>query len=128
MSLSVLANNTMSYAYSNIQAFSPPISIPNSNDFKKTVNSLMKILNERGERGNPCFTPQFTENQSVLKLLILTEHLTPLYKDLIARHICVSIPREVNFPHNKVLLIVSYAFFKIYECTKCRFMYNVVFF
>jgi hypothetical protein len=58
---------TMSYAYSNIQAFSPPISIPNSNDFKKTVNSLMKILNERGERGHLCFTPQFTENQSVLK-------------------------------------------------------------
>jgi hypothetical protein len=33
-SLSVSANNTMSYAYSNIQAFSPPISIPKSNDFK----------------------------------------------------------------------------------------------
>jgi hypothetical protein len=44
----------------------------------------MKILNKRGRRGDPCFKPQFTENQSVLKLLILTEHLTPLYKDLTA--------------------------------------------
>jgi hypothetical protein len=28
----------------------------------------MKILNKRGERGHLCFRPQFTENQSVLKL------------------------------------------------------------
>ena len=33
-SLSVSANNTMSYTYSNIQAFSLAISIPKSNDFK----------------------------------------------------------------------------------------------
>ena len=28
----------------------------------------MKILNKRGERGHFCFRPQFTENQSALKL------------------------------------------------------------
>jgi hypothetical protein len=66
----------------------------------------MKILNKRDERGHHCFKPQFTENQSVLKLLILTEQLTTLYKDLIARHIFVSIPRKVSFPHYKVLSIV----------------------
>ena len=69
----------------------------------------MKILNKRGERGYICFRPQVT----VLKLLILTEHLTPLYKDLIARHIFVSIPKEVSFSYNKVLSIVSYAFLKL---------------
>ena len=73
----------------------------------------MKILNKRGERGYICFRPQVTENQSVLKLLILTEHLTPLYKDLIARQIFVSIPKEVSFSYNKVLSIVSYAFLKL---------------
>jgi hypothetical protein len=36
----------------------------------------MKILNKRGERGHICFRLQVTEKQSVLKLLILTEHLT----------------------------------------------------
>jgi hypothetical protein len=33
--------------------------------------------------------------------LSLTGHVTPLYKDLIARHIFVSTPKEVSFPHNK---------------------------
>ena len=80
----------------------------------------MKILNKRGERGHICFRLQVTEKQSVLKLLILTEHLTPLYKDLIARHIFVSIPKEVSFFYNKVPSIVSYACLKL---ILCRFTY-----
>jgi hypothetical protein len=70
----------------------------------------MKILNKRGERGHCCFKPQFTENQSVLMLLNLTEHVTPLYNNLIARHIFESTPKEVSFPHNKCLSIVSCVF------------------
>ena len=73
---SLLAKITISSAYSRMQTFSLPISIPQLYDLMKVTRSCIYKLNNKGDKGHPCFRPVLTLNQSVRLPFILTEHCT----------------------------------------------------
>ena len=76
------------------------------------------------DKVHPCFKPQVTANQSVLKPFSLTQHLMFLYNDNRALNMRPQIPRELKFSNNRFLFIASYAFRKSInarkvDCTVC---------
>ena len=59
-----------------MQTFSLPISIPQLYDLMKVTRSFICKLNNKGYKGDPCFRPVLTLNQSVRLPFNLIEHCT----------------------------------------------------
>ena len=59
-----------------MQSFALPISIRQLCDLMKVTRSFIYMLNNKGNKGNPCFRPILTLNQSVRLPFNLIEHYT----------------------------------------------------
>ena len=75
-----------------------PYDAPHYKLFTVCAKSLINILNSNGDKMQPCFNPILTSNQSLICPLILTAHLTSLYKDFSASSILPEIPSLINLP------------------------------
>ena len=87
--------------------------------------SFTNKLNSNGDNIQPCFSPEWTLNHSVICPLICTLHFTFTYIDLIVVNVFPEIPVESNFDHCNALLILSYAFLKSTYPTNVDFLSDV---
>jgi hypothetical protein len=78
----------------------------------KVTRSCIYKLNNKGDKGRPCFRPVLTLNQSVRLPFNLIEHCTLALIYLITEQPLSATPNVLSFFHNIFLFMVSYAFFK----------------